>query len=168
MLASELYHHGILGQKWGVRRFQNADGSLTEEGKKRYGDNGIEVNVTTKTDITQKNLKNQESLEAKKQEILNSRSAEELYKNANLFTTSELQAAYTRLQLEKSIQSLSPKQISKGQQFVNSAINTTRQVADLTTNSINLYNNIAKVYNSLFDGDLKTIGNNNSNNKTKS
>ena len=168
MLASELYHHGILGQKWGVRRFQNADGSLTEEGKKRYGDNGIEVNVTTKTDITQKNLKNQESLEAKKQEILNSRSAEELYKNANLFTTSELQAAYTRLQLEKSIQSLSPKQVSKGQQFVNSAINTTRQVADLTTNSINLYNNIAKVYNSLFDGDLKTIGNNNSNNKTKS
>lgn len=32
----ELYHHGILGQKWGVRRFQNEDGTLTEEGKKRY------------------------------------------------------------------------------------------------------------------------------------
>ena len=31
-----LEHHGILGQKWGVRRYQNADGSLTEEGKKRY------------------------------------------------------------------------------------------------------------------------------------
>lgn len=31
-------HHGILGQKWGVRRFQNEDGTLTEEGKKRYGD----------------------------------------------------------------------------------------------------------------------------------
>lgn len=30
-----LAHHGILGQKWGVRRFQNADGSLTEAGKKR-------------------------------------------------------------------------------------------------------------------------------------
>lgn len=32
----ELYHHGILGQKWGIRRFQNLDGSLTAEGKKRY------------------------------------------------------------------------------------------------------------------------------------
>ena len=32
----ELYHYGIPGQKWGVRRFQNPDGTLTEKGKKRY------------------------------------------------------------------------------------------------------------------------------------
>lgn len=31
-----LQHHGIKGQRWGVRRFQNADGSLTSAGKKRY------------------------------------------------------------------------------------------------------------------------------------
>lgn len=32
-----LMHHGIKGQKWGVRRYQNEDGSLTEAGKARYG-----------------------------------------------------------------------------------------------------------------------------------
>lgn len=32
----ELYHHGIKGQRWGVRRYQNADGSLKDTGKKRY------------------------------------------------------------------------------------------------------------------------------------
>jgi len=32
-----LAHHGIKGQKWGVRRYQNADGSLTPEGRERYG-----------------------------------------------------------------------------------------------------------------------------------
>lgn len=37
-----LYHHGILGQKWGVRRFQNADGSYTEEGKRRRRDGSEE------------------------------------------------------------------------------------------------------------------------------
>ena len=35
---NELYHHGIKGMKWGVRRFQNEDGSLTSAGKKRYDD----------------------------------------------------------------------------------------------------------------------------------
>lgn len=34
----ELYHWGIKGQKWGVRRYQNKDGSLTKAGKKRYSD----------------------------------------------------------------------------------------------------------------------------------
>lgn len=34
-MENEIYHHGILGQKWGVRRYQNEDGSLTAAGKRR-------------------------------------------------------------------------------------------------------------------------------------
>ncbi len=36
---SQLYHYGIKGQKWGVRRFQNTDGTLTAKGRERYKDN---------------------------------------------------------------------------------------------------------------------------------
>ena len=38
--SDELYHHGIKGQRWGVRRFQKKDGTLTSAGKKRYDDDG--------------------------------------------------------------------------------------------------------------------------------
>lgn len=40
METTQLYHHGIKGMKWGVRRFQNEDGTLTPEGEKRYKDDG--------------------------------------------------------------------------------------------------------------------------------
>ena len=37
LVCKELYHHGIKGQKWGIRKYQNEDGTLTAEGKARYG-----------------------------------------------------------------------------------------------------------------------------------
>ena len=47
----EIYHHGIKGQKWGVRRFQNKDGSLTLAGKERYYvDNDSSTAITKNSD----------------------------------------------------------------------------------------------------------------------
>lgn len=44
----ELYHHGIKGQKWGIRRYQNDDGSLTAAGKIRYYDSGEKKSLKTR------------------------------------------------------------------------------------------------------------------------
>lgn len=51
----ELYHYGIKGQKWGVRRYQNDDGSLTPSGKKRYFDDG-QINSIKKKETPKKGL----------------------------------------------------------------------------------------------------------------
>lgn len=58
-MNNELCHHGIIGQKWGVRRFQNEDGSLTEAGKKRYGiiEFTKEVNDQIKNDNVQSKIR---------------------------------------------------------------------------------------------------------------
>ena len=59
----ELTHWGIKGQKWGVRRFQNPDGSLTPEGQKRY------AGKVAKLEAKQTKLKNKQEAIARKNKI---------------------------------------------------------------------------------------------------
>ena len=47
---NELYHHGIKGMKWGVRRYQNEDGTWTEEGKTRRRKRSVFVSGSSKTE----------------------------------------------------------------------------------------------------------------------
>lgn len=49
MVKNYLAHHGILGQRWGVRRYQNKDGTLTDKGKKRY-ERDVQDNLSKKKD----------------------------------------------------------------------------------------------------------------------
>lgn len=46
----DICHHGIKGQKWGVRRYQNPDGSLTPEGYKRYAESNLRKARTSNLD----------------------------------------------------------------------------------------------------------------------
>ena len=56
----ELYHSGIKGMKWGIRRYQNKDGSLTPEGKKHYAKKEAALKER------EKSIKNREAIKARK------------------------------------------------------------------------------------------------------
>lgn len=85
-------HHGIKGMKWGVRRYQNKDGSLTAKGKKRYGlgDNGELVKKSGETRLYErlassgyKNAKTQKMLYEQFGDDYNRRSSEQWVKEAD-------------------------------------------------------------------------------------
>lgn len=69
-------HYGVEGQKWGVRRYQNADGSLTAEGKAHYGVGEERVNELKNELRTRKNYKKNGIIKGKSaQDVLNKKNA---------------------------------------------------------------------------------------------
>lgn len=63
-MSDYIYHHGIKGQKWGVRRFQNPDGTLTSEGKARKRAMDVNKNMDAVNEIVK-------TMSRKDRELLN-------------------------------------------------------------------------------------------------
>lgn len=177
IVNGELYHHGVIGMKWGRRRYQNKDGTLTAAGKKRY-DKEME-----KAKAEQKVLKNKERTQAKidklnalkkdnedRKAALDGPSAtEKVKKTAKAakdakkrtikdLSDAELQAKVDRLQLEKRYRDLmkeaKPPQSHKGKDFIEKVIVKTGE--DLAPQITKHY--ASKLINNLI-GDTDKDGN---------
>ena len=176
-----IYHYGIKGMKWGIRRTAEQLGhkikskfsrkkKASDEGGSEGSSSKIKGSVTvkgTKQNPGTTKTSDGSSIEERKQKVLDSRSAKELYNNADLFTTQELQQAYNRLVLEKNIKNLSPKEVSKGQKMLDKYVNTAENISKFL-NSTNKVLSQVNRFKNLVEGKADAKKNNKKDKKDNS
>lgn len=112
-----LMHYGIKGQKWGIRRYQNEDGTRTAAGKKREQSNSNHEDYDKAH--TTKSVKN--------------------------MSDAELRNRLNRLQMEKQYKQLSSTDVKRGKDFVSKSLKVATGVATATTTALTIYNNYGKI-----------------------
>lgn len=135
MENNSLTHWGVKGQRWGIRRYQNKDGTLTPAGKRRYdkelakAKEGIRIQKNKartqekldKLAELQKQAKGKTDDVKPEKEIKGKSKIDTTPKKKSIsdMTDAELNAAISRARMEDTYRSLRPDDISKGQAFTN-------------------------------------------------
>lgn len=138
--SGELYHYGIPGMRWGIRRYQTRSGTLNRAGKKRYEREmekaKNEARILRNRQTTVNKFKRLEELQAKnkaKKNALNGKGEPEIITDDRSKKTSstksnkklmsemsnaEIKAKIERIRLENELKSLTPQKVSAGKKFV--------------------------------------------------
>lgn len=153
MATYYLSHAGIKGMKWGIRRWQRKDGSLTPAGKIRY----LRTGKGNDDDDNNDRDESPEDYEARKARALKEGSAEEVLRYKGSLSNKELRDAVDRIDLERRLSSISEQERKTGFDKFTSVMDKVGRTKDALDKGVGLYNFVAKINNSLNDKKLPVL-----------
>lgn len=143
--TKELYHHGTKGQRWGIRRYQNEDGTLTEEGKKRYGTPEGYRAAAKEASSLEEATKGASSAVSTAASIINTqRGSQAIRKNYSKLSNEELQKRVNRLNLERAYGDLSgdTKYVQTGKEKTREILQTVGATLSIAYTAIAIYSQL--------------------------
>ena len=164
--SNELYHHGVKGQKWGVRRYQNSDGSLTSEGIKRQeinekirdkadkfftpsikiGKDKSPISPAEKIGRESKNvIDNATGITNSVGNISRRNKINKTNKSISEMSNEELQEHITRMSLEERYSALSSNRVHNGASYVNDVLGIVGGTVGLVTAGLGIATTIKKL-----------------------
>lgn len=135
---SELYHHGVLGMRWGVRRNNNS-GSSGEPSRLRRFARNTNVNDVSSMINNSKTINNETS------RIVKNKAISKHKKTAEQMTNKELQDAITRMNLEKQFSTLSAEKTTAGKISAMDVLDTVGTVLTIAGAAAGLYGTVKSV-----------------------
>lgn len=159
-----LEHHGVQGMKWGVRKdrqhLSNIGSKKASSPKQSWKDRRAKQK---KEDEKKKAALDKAKKEQRRRDILND--PKKLYKHRKEYSYDEIKKAIEQFKWERELKGYSESTLKKGADFA-------KDIVSLMSNSINVYNQAARIVNSLYEGNngknkLPFIANNISDEKNK-